>query len=142
MRMSASCPRADASRGFTLLELLIVLAILAGASAIVAPRLQATYDAIVSSGERAEVRRNLERLPLLAREAGSDLRFPATPAGAAALGASVPVPAGWRISPVDPVVVHRSGVCESARVAVVRDATRETWRLTSPLCTVDDGVRD
>lgn len=142
MRTSGSCRRADAARGFTLLELLIVLAILAGTSAIVAPRLQATYDAIVSSSERAEVRRSLERLPLLAREGGSDLRYPATAGGAAALAALVPVPDGWQVRPLDPVVVHRSGVCEPARVAVARGETRETWRLTTPLCTVDDSVPD
>lgn len=140
MRMSGSCPRADAARGFTLLELLIVLAILAGASAIVAPRLQATYDAIVSSSERAEVRRSLERLPLLARDDGRDVRIPATADGAAALRVLVPVPDGWRVRPLDPVVVHRSGVCEPARLAVLRGEATETWQLKAPLCTVEDGA--
>lgn len=142
MRMSGSCRRADAARGFTLLELLIVLAILAGASAIVAPRLQATYDAIVSSSERAEVRRSLERLPLVAREGGRDLRLAPTSGGAAALQALVPVPDGWQVRPLDPVVVHRSGVCEPARLAVARGAATETWQLTAPLCTVEAGVAE
>ena len=53
--------RIAAARGFSLLELLVVLALIGMLTAVVAPRLQRTYDAIAGSGERDEVHRQLER---------------------------------------------------------------------------------
>src|SRR5690606_35165010 len=65
----ASCLRADprSHAGFSLLELLVVLFLISVLAAMVAPRLQRTYEAIASSGDRAEVVRSIEQLPFLAR---------------------------------------------------------------------------
>lgn len=141
MRISGSCPPGDSFGGFTLLELLIVLGIIATATALVAPRLQSTYEAIVVSGERAEVRRALERLPLRARSQGADLEFPVSEEGVGKLMVMLDLPNGWSVRPMDPVMVHASGVCERARLHVSAGRqVRESWTLDAPLCTVDDGV--
>ena len=69
MRTSGSCLRSRrcAASGFSLLEMLVVLALISIMVALVAPRLAGTVRAIATSGERAETARQLERLPLLAR---------------------------------------------------------------------------
>jgi general secretion pathway protein G len=139
-RTSGSCLHASRRRGFTLLELLIVLGIIATATALVAPRLQSTYEAIVATGERAEVRRALERLPLLARAQGAALAFPGTEAGGRALMGVLDLPEGWTLRPIDPVRVRASGVCASSRIEVAGRQLRETWVLDAPLCRVHDGA--
>lgn len=156
MRMSGSCrlpgsnPRACdrhggvrvvAERGgFTLLELLIVLALIAFMSAMVAPRLQGTYDAIAGSGERAEVMRQLERLPLLARAAGTPIDIPKD--GAAELGERLALPRGWTVRPLQRLNVEAIGVCHASLVKVTGRGIAEEWTLSAPACGVDDGVRD
>lgn len=135
--MSASCPPSDASprqaRGFTLLELLVVLALVGMMAAMVAPRLQGTYEAIASSGERAEVARQLERLPLVARDRGRSITL--APGGATPLQ----MPAGWTVTALDAVLVDASGICHGGRVVVRGRGSVETWTLSPPDCGVADG---
>lgn len=139
--MSDSCPPSDASgplaRGFTLLELLIVLALVSMLAAMVAPRLQRTYDAVVSSGERAEAVRQLERLPLLARDNGRAILVPA--GDPAALGSLLSLPPGWEALALEPLRVEASGLCHAARVRVQGEGVVEQWSLAAPDCTVSDG---
>lgn len=116
-----------------------MLGIIATATALVAPRLQSTYEAIVATGERAEVRRSLERLPLLARARGEPMAFPATDEGGSALMGVLELPGGWTLRPIDPVRIRASGVCASSRIEVSGRQLRETWVLGAPLCGVDDG---
>lgn len=139
MPMSVSCPPSEfrgASRGFTLLELLIVLALIGVTAAVVVPGLARTYDAIVGSGERADVVRALEGLPLAVAAAGQPLRL--DPREPGALAARLSLPEGWTVRLLQPLHIERSGYCHSSEVAVTgRDAT-ESWRLASPACEVTD----
>lgn len=136
--MSGSCPRSDAAApaGFTLLELLIVLALVSMVAAMVAPRLQRTYDAVARSGDRAEAVRQLERLPLLARERGTAIDIAAD--DAQALAGLLALPQGWTANPVDPLQVEASGLCHPAKVRVAGGGSVETWTLAAPDCSVAD----
>lgn len=139
MPMSGSCPRSDAAApagGFTLLELLIVLALVSMVAAMVAPRLQRTYDAVARSGERAEAVRRLERLPLLARERGAAIDIAAD--DAQALTGLLALPEGWTANPLEPLQVEASGVCRETKVRVAGGGGAETWTLAAPDCGVAD----
>lgn len=120
--------------GFSLLELLVVLALIAMLTAMVAPNLQRTYSAIASSGERAEVRRQLERLPRLARAEG--VRIVINADDGAALTARLELPEGWAVQPLEALRIESSGVCHPARVQVQGRGTSETLLLSSPACQV------
>jgi prepilin-type N-terminal cleavage/methylation domain-containing protein len=139
MPMSGSCHRSDhggRAAGFTLLELLIVLALIGLTAAMVVPRLVQTYDAIVASGERAEVVRALEDLPLRVRIAGhADVFEPVGPSQADTL---VEAPDGWAVRLLDPLRIERTGICHPSRVQVRGRGTTETWRITAPSCEVAD----
>lgn len=139
MPTSESCrpdrPRRPApAAGFSLLELLVVLALIAMLGALVAPNLQRTYSAIAGSGERAEVRRQLERLPLQARSQGERIVIGAD--DTAAMAARLALPEGWVVRPLEPVRIESSGVCHPARVQLAGRGGSETVLLTSPACQV------
>ncbi len=137
--MSGSCPRSDArvpAGGFTLLELLIVLALVSMVAAMVAPRLQRTYDAVARSGERAEAVRQVERLPLLARERGTAIDIPAD--DARALARLLALPAGWTARTIEPLHVEASGLCSATKLAMRSGGHAETWVLSAPDCGVAD----
>ena len=125
--------------GFTLLELLIVLALMSIAAAMVAPRLAHTYDAISTSGERAEVERQLSRLPAIARRDAVELDV--APGDGAALARLLELPSGWSVAPVERIHVAASGICNGAVIRVRGAGGNETWRLEAPACEVRDGVR-
>lgn len=124
------------SGGFTLLELLIVLAIIGIMVAVVVPGLARTYDAIAASGERADVARALGGLPLLARTRDEALLL--SPRDPDSLRLLPTLPEGWTVSLLEPLRIERSGVCHPARVRVSGRGRSEVWRLTAPACGVDD----
>lgn len=139
--MSDSCPRSNAATtpsagGFTLLELLIVLALMSMVAAMVAPRLQRTYDAVARSGDRAETLRQLERLPLVARDRGRAIVIPAD--DDAMLAGLLSLPAGWKARTLAPLRVESNGVCHAARIQVRGGGAAETWTLSAPDCGIAD----
>ena len=143
MRMSGSCRpssgqagRRSVAQGFSLLELLVVLMLIAVMTALVAPRLQGTVEAIASSGERAEVARQLEGLPLLARQQA----LPIQVAPAQDMRALLPgLPEGWQVQPLTLLKIAANGVCSDARLRVAGRGSVEEWSLAVPDCKVDHG---
>lgn len=134
-RTSASCrPRVDPARraGFSLLEMLVVLALISIMAALAAPRLAETVRAIGSSGDRAEVQRQLEDLPLRARLQSGAIRLPPE----SAMGTMLDLPEGWSVSTVTALHVRDNGVCDPATVRVRGAGTEERWELAMPDCRV------
>ncbi|MFN3842952.1 MAG: prepilin-type N-terminal cleavage/methylation domain-containing protein [Rehaibacterium terrae] len=123
-------------RGFTLLELLVVLALLAMTVALVGPALQRTYDGLVRSSARDEVQRALETLPLRVRESGARLAL--EPGTGDAWGALLPLPAGWTVQPLTAVEIEASGVCHPARLRVRGPDDSYVVELTRPYCRLAD----
>lgn len=143
MQTSDSCllrarhgSRRIASIGFSLLEMLVVLMLISVMTALVAPRLQGTVEAIASSGERAEVARQLERLPLLVRQQGHSIQV--------AVGEDVSVPSlelpvGWKVQPLTILSVAGNGICNAASLKVEGRGVAEKWSIAAPDCKVSDG---
>lgn len=121
------------ARGFTLLEMLVVLVILGMAAAVVAPPLARTMERVSEAGHRDDVRRGLESLPGLARAGGRALVFPAgEPMG-------VPErawPDGWSVVPVTGLHVEPTGFCRAGAVTVVAPSGPLAWTLETPDCRV------
>lgn len=121
--------------GFSLLELLVVLALMSFMTALVVPRLKTTLDAITRSGERAEVVRQLERLPMLARRDGTPIR---RDPGQALVLPGMELPAGWTIRVVDTLQVAVNGFCDPALLDIIGPDGEQRWVLRSPDCRVAD----
>ena len=128
--------RRIASVGFSLLEMLVVLVLISVMTALVAPRLQGTVEAIASSGERDEVTRQLERLPLLARQQGRSIRIVV---GQDVSVPSLELPAGWKVQPLTVLSIASNGICNAASLQVEGRGTTEKWSLAAPDCKVNHG---
>ncbi len=142
MPTSDSCQASNAVRrrvaaqcGFSLLELLVVLALTSMTVALVAPRLAQTVAAISRSGDRAEVGRQLRELPMQARRQASGILMPEQ----ADLSALLELPQGWSVIALTPLRVRENGICDAADVQVKEGSMVEKWRVEMPDCTVSDG---
>ena len=123
-------------RGFTLLEMIVVLAILGLATALVAPsmlrgidswRRQAAMDVLIDA---------IRALPGDARARGRPILI-----DAAALGSATPplrIADGWTLKVAEPWSVGANGVCQDGEVIVANDYGERTIRVAAPFC--DAGV--
>jgi prepilin-type N-terminal cleavage/methylation domain-containing protein len=135
MRTLAIFPAADRSTGFTLLELLVVLAILGLVAGLVAPALVRSVESWRAQSEVDRVTDQIRALPARARARGRPLLIDddvlASPDG--------PVSAadGWMVTTPDPWTVRANGYCEGGILVLAR-AGRD-WRLRAipPFCDVE-----
>ena len=136
--------------GFTLLEMLVVLAVLGLAGAIALPNLQNLYESVAKRTDRGEVLDQITRLGVRAKLEGRDLVV--WPGGAEALeqvnalvgstlGAYVRhqlvMPPGWRLVLDRPLVVRANGICLGAAMALIdHSGRRDEYLLKAPFCRV------
>lgn len=116
--------------GFSLLELLVVLALLGLATGVVLPRLQTLYDGLSYSLSEARVlggiaelgfRAHKERVPILlgSTEVGEPL---------------IELPAGWSLAAKQPVKYAANGVCAGGNVTIVSPRGSKNYQLRPPFC--------
>ncbi len=130
---SGSCRRAEAraAGGFTLLELLLVLTLVALLTGLVAPRM---WQWVQSAGVRAGVdgaRAELEALPMRAFSSARRVSVDAE--------APWPLPGGWRLEFATPLVYEANGMTAGSRVRIsAGHAVLADWLVESPAGTVRD----
>lgn len=134
MRPSA----ARAPNGFTLLEMLVVLAVLGLLAALAFPALGTAWDRARFAFGRDTIERELDLLPLRAytqaRRLVLDYPEGAPPEGAGAESVRLPLPEGWTLATQAPIVFTETGVCLGGEVAVALGGERYTYRLEAPRC--------
>lgn len=124
-------------RGFTLLEMLVVLALAAMLLAVVMPRLVKIYEAVRAALDRQQVVTALDSLGYRAHSQGVALVLGA-PAGATASGrpAGVDLPNGWRVEAESPIRYLPSGACTGGRITLRYGQISYYADLVPPLCKV------
>ncbi len=129
--MSVSCRATNAQKGFTLVELLVVLAIVSAIAALVAPSSLRGVSRSMATERRFVVERGLSALPEAARSSGRTLWL----GGAGADAVTPPLPPGWRIEALGgPIRYRYDGVCSGGRVRVSGDGAVRRYRLPPPYC--------
>ena len=123
---------ASRARGYTLLELLVVLTILGLASAIAAP---AAVRLVASWRSEAAIRdagQQMSRLPWQARISASPIVIRRIEDWPTVLG---PLPEGIRI--IRPVTVSASGFCGGGRIRLELEGVTSDALVTAPFCELD-----
>lgn len=117
-----------ATRGFTLFELIVVLALVALAAGVVTPAVVGGLAAARERGVLADVRVVLEGMPVRAYQSGSGLEIDAV-----ALRRLVPeLPDDWRLEVERPLRYAPNGVAAGGAVRLLipgRDTT--TWQVAA-----------
>ena len=139
MRTSATC-RTTVDRGFTLLELTIVLALLGLVAALALPNLERLYGAFTRQVERDRIVdefRGLSHRAVAARRAYAIFDPNATDATRYADYApyAIDLPPGWTLTVKRPVRVRANGFCLGGEVALAHtDGETIDLVLTPPFC--------
>lgn len=141
-------------RGFTLIEVIVVLAIIAGLSVVAYAVVMPAYASIQAAYQRDDIERQLLELPQRVRLGGyggiltsrSGERLPDRAAidveGVSEAEKSVEgwrvlrlaLPPGWRMRLAAPILYHFSGSCEGGEVLFTLPSVVLRYDLTAPLC--------
>ena len=154
--MSRSMGRRDRSResGFTLIEMLVVMAIVAGLSIVAYEIFISGYARVRVAYERDDIERQLLELPQRVRMSGyggvltsrSGENLPEGTVidveGVPESGKSIEdwrvlrlsLPAGWRMHVAEPILYHFSGSCEGGEVDFALRPVSLHYSLAPPLC--------
>jgi prepilin-type N-terminal cleavage/methylation domain-containing protein len=109
--------------GFTLLEMLVVLALMALATGIALPRAAGWLDAVQERGWRADLRAYIEAMPVRAFLSGEEVRLDAPAVLAAVPGA----PSSLQLSLAEPLTYSATGAASGGRLLFKRGTVREAW---------------
>lgn len=127
-----------ASSAFTLLEMLVVLALTGLLIAVVAPRLVRIYQAVRASMQRHEVIVRIDALGYRAHAEGLALVLGGS--GSQDLGeaerAALKLPSGWTVEAPKPIRYLPSGACSGGAVVLRYASVTYHAELTPPLCQV------
>jgi general secretion pathway protein G len=114
------------SRGFTLLELLVVLAIVAAVSAVIGPVTWRAVENAERRGARADVHAALAAIPLTAFRQGRPLHIDAS--GLSRLGPELPADCSLAL-PDPPLIYAANGMAAGGRVLLTCGGQTSTFEV-------------
>ena len=133
-------PAASSGRGFTLLEMLVVMVLIGMVTGVVFPALSKWFDTLVVRSELSQVQSQLRRLPAWAGLAHQTVLLQAQ-AGSARSKDSAPdvgylaqgLPTGWQLQAgwqlvAGQWVMHASGLCEAGQLVLLQVAKQRSYR--------------
>ncbi|MBO6658536.1 MAG: type II secretion system protein [Pseudomonadales bacterium] len=115
-------------RGFSLIELTVVLVLISLATALVAPNLSRAYESLGSRAEIDELLLDVSSLSYLAYSSGRAIRITTREDLNAYTGFAL------ELEIVDPINVTATGVCQGGEVLVVRGGVQQSVLFNPPYC--------
>jgi len=101
--------------GFTLIELMIVLFIVALLAGMIAPRLITFYDSVQAAYERDEVLSHLNELAYQAFQQSRDFTLTTYPS---IEKIPLELPAGWQLVAEKPIKFRANGACTGGKITL------------------------
>lgn len=135
--------KARRAAGFTLLELVVVLALLGVVTALAMPNLAGLVASAQRATERDDLINQINALGQRARLSNSNLLVAGLPAAVEEVPAGftshqLEIPNGWTVEFVPPLVVRANGVCLGAELTLSHaDAPALRRTLEPPFCNLD-----
>lgn len=131
MPISAICPSSESHAGFTLLELVVVLALVTLLGAVILPNLIKMQQAWKSRTELQDIVSQLRSLGYRARLQGLEVSI--GPQGLEPVD-MLALPSGWTLSARLPVLYRRNGACLGGKVELIQGEVHHEFDLGPPLC--------
>jgi prepilin-type N-terminal cleavage/methylation domain-containing protein len=144
---SLASRRATEPGGFTLLEMVVALAIMGLLGALALPSLQKLTERTGFSLDRQDVERQLDQLPQIAASQGKALVLTSSPTNddpvpaGASLQEPYPVklPEGWVIEVAAPIRYRYDGTCSGGRLHLTTPSSQSDYLMRPPLCELRPG---
>lgn len=133
MKRSAISQRAD--KGFTLIELVIALAIIGLGLSFVLPRMMAWVDRLAFSARQQQFEDALAELGSRAHRSGRSVVLRSTDLAAHSNEpAPIELPSNWSLTVEPPIAFRYDGICTGGKVRLSFPAGEKSYRLQSPYC--------
>ena len=126
--------------GFTLIEILVVLAIIGMLTGIALPRLTSAYASVERSAQRRAIQDQIEGLGYLAYSSGKPIMLESSNlAGTQTKDYPLQIPNGWQIKLPKPLRYSSRGICAGGMLIMTApDGSAEEFRLSAPLCRLEE----
>jgi len=122
-------------RGYTLLELLVVLLLLSLVTGLIMPRINNLYDSAVRAFQLQDVLQQVSGLGYQAYQQGKNWRLGQTEDSVDNLPEPpLTMPEGWAISADSPIDYYSNGICTGGIIILQNKQFIQPWKLQAPLC--------
>ena len=133
MKRLATSQRVD--KGFTLIELVVALAIIGLGLTFVLPRMMAWVDRLAFSSRQQQFEDALAELGSKARRSGRSFVLRSTDLSPKSNEPSpIELPASWSLTVEPPIGFRYDGVCTGGEVRLTFPAGARSYRLEAPYC--------